>query len=339
MKQLTIIVPAYNVEIYLAKCLSSLIVEEVMEELEVLIIDDGSTDNTLQIANSFEENYPSLFKVIHKKNGGHGSVINYGVPFASGRYFKVLDADDWVVHLFDVISQIKETSADVLIAGYETFHMKSGRRIGFSTECDLCSKDISLEEMMTVFDEIAPCCSFHGIIYKTQPYLAHNIQLTEHIYYEDQEFSCFPFSYIEVVRILPCYFYQYLIGNENQSVSFQNQVKRIHHIEQVCRNMMEAMEFLSLTETQKEFFLRKLAVVAVSYFAVALVKNPNKKQGRTQSELFENYVKKHCPLLWNRIQRKVKILKILNYTRFSHEFYQDILDSKCYKKIKKIWTR
>ena len=96
MKVLTIIVPVYNTEKYIKRCLDSLDNKETNPKVEVLIVSDGSKDNSIKIAKEYEKKEPNTFKVIEKENGGHGSTINKGLELATGKYFRVLDSDDWV---------------------------------------------------------------------------------------------------------------------------------------------------------------------------------------------------------------------------------------------------
>ena len=95
-KILTISIAAYNVEKYIDRTLSSLNDPRFLDDIEVLIIDDGSSDNTKQIALEYEASAPDTFHYISKENGGHGSTINCGIRFATGKYFRVIDGDDWV---------------------------------------------------------------------------------------------------------------------------------------------------------------------------------------------------------------------------------------------------
>ena len=95
-KVLTIVVPAYNVEKYLKNCLDSFVDVNILNSIEILVVDDGSTDKTADIAKNYEKKYPNSFRLLSKENGGHGSTINYAIPRASGKYFKVVDGDDWV---------------------------------------------------------------------------------------------------------------------------------------------------------------------------------------------------------------------------------------------------
>lgn len=95
-KTLTFVVPAYNMETYLGRCVESLIAAKRNDDIEVLIIDDGSSDGTLAMAKSFEQRHPGVVRAIHQDNKGHGGAVNTGIAAASGMYVKVVDADDWV---------------------------------------------------------------------------------------------------------------------------------------------------------------------------------------------------------------------------------------------------
>lgn len=123
MKLLSFAVPCYNSEAYMEKCIESLLVGG--EEVEILIIDDGSKDRTAEIADGYAEKYPTIVKAIHKENGGHGSAVNTGIANATGLYFKVVDSDDWVKE--EVYRQILaklheltggETTLDMLISNF-----------------------------------------------------------------------------------------------------------------------------------------------------------------------------------------------------------------------------
>ena len=116
-KLLTIVVPSYNASKYLDFNLQSFLRPSVPEKLEVIVVDDGSTDETARIADVYHEKYSDTIKVVHKENGGHGSGINAGLRAATGKYFKVVDADDWVDHealerLLDYIASFDVADAD-----------------------------------------------------------------------------------------------------------------------------------------------------------------------------------------------------------------------------------
>lgn len=338
MIQLSIIIPAFNVEIYLNKCLKSLTDEFVLNDIEVIIIDDGSSDNTSKIALEYVHKFSKNFRLVQKENGGHGSVINLGVALANGRYFKILDADDWLINLKKFVEILKKTQADVVITGYQSIH-KNGKILEFSSKCKIENQEVGLSQLLSVYHEISSCCSFHGITYKTQTYLESGTKLTENIFYDDQEFSCVPFKNVKTIKIAPIYFYQYAIGNENQSVSYKNQVKYINNIEKVCFSIINHMNSCELTQETKEFYMRKLSVVVVSYFVVALIKNPNKKQGIQQSKEFEKKLNIKNSEIMIRVKKKLKILKLLNKINISPDMYQNFLDSGGYRKLRKLYLK
>ena len=119
-KTLTVVVPSYNVEKYLDQTLTSFINEAVMEEVEVLIVDDGSKDKTAQIGHSYEQKYPETFRVISKENGGHGSTINTGIAQARGKYFTVVDGDDWVDKegFATLVTVLRDCTEDYILTRY-----------------------------------------------------------------------------------------------------------------------------------------------------------------------------------------------------------------------------
>ena len=94
MKLLTFTVPCYNSEAYMEKCIRSLLTGG--EDVEIIIVDDGSRDGTVAIADRFAAEYPTIIKAVHQENGGHGEAVNAGLRNATGLYFKVVDSDDWV---------------------------------------------------------------------------------------------------------------------------------------------------------------------------------------------------------------------------------------------------
>lgn len=338
MKQLTIAVPAYNAEAYLETCLASM--TGLDSRLEVIVINDGSTDGTAEIAQRYAARYPEQVRLIHKENGGHGSGINTAIAAASGRYFKVVDADDWIVrdNLIPLLDRLEATSADAVVTGYHTVNMRSGRRLAYSSECRYAGAEVTLAQLLEVYEEISSCCSFHGLMYRTELYRNAGIHLSEGIFYEDQEYAALPFAYVDSVLILPFFFYEYLIGNSGQSVAFHNQVKRIGHIETVIRTMLAfRAEIGPLRPDREEYFLRKLAVVVVSYFAVALVKNPDKRQGRADAERFRLWLEQAEPQMMPRIGKKYQTLLLFHRLRMAPAFYQGILDTGFYKKFRRLW--
>lgn len=217
-KILTITVPSYNVEKFLNQTLDSFIDERIMNELEVLIVDDGSKDRTAEIGKEYESRYPQTFRVISKENGGHGSTINRGIAEAKGKYFKVVDGDDWVVTdgLVELIQRLKNCDADYVFTNY--YEVNDGTK----AKKEVTFPPIRLNQEMP-FAEIADetRISMHAIVIRTDILKQHKIRLDEHCFYVDVEYILYPIPYVEKVVYFDIFVYMYRLAQLTQSVSMQ----------------------------------------------------------------------------------------------------------------------
>ncbi len=338
MKQLTIAIPAYNAEKYIEKCLQSVV--GLDNRLEILVINDGSTDRTAQIVEEYVRRYPDEVRMISKDNGGHGSGINVAVQNAAGRYLKVVDADDWVVseNVGPLLERLERSLADIVITGFYTVDASTGKIRGLSPPRKFAGKTVTLEEMMTAFHEIAPCCSFHGVIYRSQMLRDSGIKFLEGVFYEDQEYATVPFAYAESILIMPFHFYEYLIGRQGQSISSAAQVKNLSHVEKVAMRILEERASLGpMSEALDQYFLQKLSVVVVSYYTIALVKEPDRKKGRDDARRFDEIIKEAEPLLLNMTERKRRTLWMMNRLHVPEKIYHWLHETSFYEQIKRLW--
>lgn len=220
-KILTIVIPTYNMQDYLRRCLDSLIVpEEQMQRLEVLVVNDGSKDNSSAIAHEYQNKYPDTFRVIDKENGNYGSCVNRGMKEATGLYFRILDADDWVdtEGLITFINRIcSDTFPDVFVTNYTV------------VDCihSLCKtsklKGLSYDKLYLLDDTDLSLCNdivlMHTLTYKTSILKDNCISLQEGISYTDTEYVYFPLKFAKSIMFLDIILYQYFLGREGQSVS------------------------------------------------------------------------------------------------------------------------
>ena len=187
---LTVAVPSYNVEQYLNKTLPSYCDERFNDRLEVIIVNDGSTDSTQSIAKSYAEKYPRIFSVINKKNGGHGSAVNAGIGNATGKYFRIIDGDDWIdtenmVKLLDIL---EKSEADLVVDEKREVDMVTGDTEFFPLPKEIeFGKTMRFEDICTKYD-ICTYIMLHTLSVKTELLRKHNIYLLEHIFYVDIEF-------------------------------------------------------------------------------------------------------------------------------------------------------
>ena len=165
---LTIVIPAYNISRYIEKLLDSILTSKKRRSIEILVINDGSNDDTKEKAKRYKQRYPDTINVIDKENGGHGSTINSGVMNASGKYFKVIDGDDWVdtIELDRFIDRLACIEDDMLVCGYTLVRDDGTIIIQKETKPSQFRYDMSYPIEEICKEEIYPF-SFHSLFYKT----------------------------------------------------------------------------------------------------------------------------------------------------------------------------
>ncbi len=225
-KILTVSVAAYNVEQYLKKTLDSLICNS-MEKLEVLVVDDGSTDGTSKIAGEYEKRYPETFRVIQKENGGYGSTINASIPLASGKYYKQLDGDDWYSNenLDRFIEFLEGTEADLVISPFYRVFEKDGHQeiVDKYPGITKDSEDIKIKEIR---DRLV----MHELTIRTGILTDNDIRITEKCFYTDNEYVFQPVMCSETIARFPEPVYCYRVGDSGQSVSIESIKKHYRDI-------------------------------------------------------------------------------------------------------------
>lgn len=220
-KILTVSIAAYNVSEYIKNTLDSLIVPEVIDDLEVFIIDDGGKDETLNIAKEYERKYPNTFHAVHKENGGYGSTVNYSLKHASGKYFKLLDGDDWfdTSGLKNLIIALRTTCADIIITDYlvgpnkdhlkkKSYYIQEGD--GIKKIAGFVPKKYFGMWPMTIKTEVLRKCK---------------LCLPEHELYTDQYYCTFPLAYAKTIQYLNCSVYCYRTERDGQSTSNNARLK------------------------------------------------------------------------------------------------------------------
>lgn len=251
-KILTVTVPSYNVEKFLENTLDSFVDERVLDDIEVLIVDDGSKDKTAEIGRKYEEKYPDTFRVISKENGGHGSTINRGIGEAKGKYFKVVDGDDWVDQdgFAELIQRLKTCDADYVFTNYYEVNDVTGELN------PVTFPEIRKEEQMP-FEMIAneTRISMHALVLKTSILKENQIRLDEHSFYVDVEYILYPIPYVKNVIYFDIFVYMYRLAQVNQSVSMlgyqkhmQNHIDVIFHVLDYINAYKEKADYDKLKE-------------------------------------------------------------------------------------------
>lgn len=335
MKRLSFVIPAYNSEAYLEKCLSSMLEPSVLEDLEIIVVNDGSTDATEKIALDFCGRYPGTVRLITQKNLGHGGALNTGCAAAQGKYLKVVDADDWVERksLPALIKALETCDSDVVLTHYRTVNITTGEEKAWRCYPEAFGKAMTLGDVMGRWGDFDRALTFHGIAYRTDFYQKMGLSLSEHIFYEDHEFATFPCCHAETVTPLDIFVYVYRIGDVNQSVSDANQLKRISHVEAVLKRLLTEGEKLP-PGAGRDYAAAKAQGLLMSYLTTALLVCPDKAQGRALAEKAVEALRTPFPENYRQIQGKYKIFQAMSRLHITRRQFEAVLDSRLYNKLR-----
>lgn len=224
-KVLSVCVPSYNMEKYLNRCIDSFLVPEVLDQLEIIIVNDGSTDGTLSIANEYKTKYPQSIVVIDKPNGHYGSCVNASLKVATGKYFRIVDADDWVDSdaLVTFINTLERVNVDCVCTKRTKHDLNKNTR---ETDEEERIKNIHLDK-----DEFpVRFLRMHNLTYLAKLLKKINYHQTEGICYTDTEYAYFPLSNAKTVEFVDVSLYQYFVGRDDQSMSPNVINKNISHL-------------------------------------------------------------------------------------------------------------
>lgn len=310
MKYLSIIIPSYNMEAYLAKAIESITTCAHLHEIEVLVVNDGSKDGTSQIGHHYADLHPGNVFVIDKHNGNYGSCINEGLKVATGKYVKILDADDYLhtAHLDQVVEELAHTDADMLVTPFckvdADGHTQFQRRITLSPHADYQMDTIkNTKAILGIW--------MHEIAYRRQMLIDMGYQQTVGISYTDMEWGFVPLLCVKTVRYIPTVLYYYLTGREGQTVDPLVHRKKYYEEIMVTRSMLQALckkeEYHTTPAVCHLLTLKIRGRLKIIYRQVLVV-----YQDFDNQELLEltNWMKDHHPILFASLM-KMKLSKPL----------------------------
>lgn len=331
MKILSFIIPAYNSSPFLRKCVESMLADEILDQLEIIIVNDGSTDSTAEIAQQYCAQYPDTVRLLSQQNKGHGGALNTGCAAARGKYLKVIDADDWVQtqNLPEFLRLLEACSSDVVLTHHRTIDISTGEVKNWRSYPREFGAVMDFRDVVANWGDFQRSMTFHGITYRTAFYQAKSRPLPEHVFYEDHEYATFPCSYGQSIVCLDLFVYDYRIGDVTQSVSAGNQLKRIGHTEMIIRSMTE--QYLVLPENPgKQYAALKIQGLLLSYLTTALLVEPDRKQGRAQAQMIMEACKAASEPVYLQAKRKYQVFRLMNRLGLKKQFWDLILRSRLY---------
>lgn len=222
---LTFLIPCYNVGDCVRRCVESMTVPEILDRTEILLVNDGSKDNTLEVLRQFEKKYPETVRIIDKANGGWGTAINLGIAEAKGKYVKEVDADDWVSseNLKAFVDYLEQTEADLVATEYTEYHAADNRYEPHTYDEDMYGQELKLGEF---WDKYPDGWRFpiHAITYRTQMLRDMKLRVGDR-YYGDFEYFSYPQPHIKSLIVLPMNITVYYRGIGGQSTSREGYAK------------------------------------------------------------------------------------------------------------------
>lgn len=315
-KILSVSVAAYNSEATLRKTISSFVSDpELLEQIEIIIVNDGSSDNTSIIAHEFKTAYPNTVIVIDKQNGGYGSTINSSLKIAKGKYYRLVDGDDWIdsSNLKEFINFLSQTDADMVISPYYEVR-ESTQLINNHPEIPLKMIEINNLELNSLFFVM------HEITIRTDKLRNHKVKISENCFYTDTEYNVIAFLCTKTIACFDQPVYCYRMGVNGQSMSMEGIRKHYKDMISVSISiiqMIQESDFIS--ESTRNKILRNYVKHVVLYATYAILTIQDRKQSQKELLRYEQTLKVHFPEAY-QLSNKRKFLRIarcLHYNPFS----------------------
>lgn len=301
-KLLSVVIPCYNSEDYMEHCIKTLLVGG--DEVEIIIVDDGSKDQTAEIADRYAAEYPTIVRAIHQENGGHGEALNTGIKNATGTYFKVVDSDDWVDSkvFLDVLNVLRNLSApvDMFIANYvyDKVGKKHKKVISYGTA--LPKNRVFIWQNIGVF-LTGEYILMHSVIYRTEVLRKSGLVLPKHTFYVDNLYVYVPLPYVKTMYYMDANLYHYYIGRNDQSVNQTVMIRRIDQQLKVNRLMIDAYHLEEIPERKLRNYMRRYLSIITTISSTLCVVSRSEENIAKKDALWE-YLEQADPETYKKIK-------------------------------------
>lgn len=314
-KLLTISIAAYNVAPYIRETLDSLVASKFIDQLEIFIIDDGGKDETLKIAEEYQKQFPSSIFPVHKENGGYGTTVNYSLDHSKGKYFKLLDGDDWVntTELDKLISVLKNLETDVVVTPYASGPTQEElNKVDFENLKKL-EKSIKISHVQHI-DTVG----MWAICYKTDILKKSGLRLPDRLFYTDQIYCTIPFAFAKTIQYFDYTVYCYRVGREGQSVSRESRIKNIDMTLDICK-MLSNFTVENKNNANYEYILSRVTSYYFSALKTILLLPPN-EESRKKLKEYDREIKGISLDLYQKVQTYNKLGKFIALSRRTDYF-------------------
>lgn len=303
MKLLTFAIPCYNSQDYMEHCIESLLPGG--EDVEILIVDDGSKDRTAEIADAYEKKYPGIVRAIHQENGGHGEAVNTGIRNATGLYFKVVDSDDWVDldAYMKILAKLRELAGgektlDMFIANYVyekegAKHKKVMRYSALPTEELFTWNQSKFHKGQYIL--------MHSVIYRTKLLRECGLELPKHTFYVDNIYVYKPLPSVRNMYYMDVDFYRYFIGRDDQSVNEKVMISRIDQQIRVNKIMVDEFDLWKIPNRKLRHYMFNYLEIITVVSTVMLIRSGTQENLQKKRELWR-YIKEKDIRLFHHLR-------------------------------------
>ena len=295
MKYISFAIPCYNSQDYMSRAIESILTGG--EEIEIIIVNDGSTDRTSEIAHEYRKQYPDIIRVIDKENGGHGDAVNAGLDSARGKYFKVVDSDDWVDEeslqkILELLRNLEEEDSqiDMLVSNYVY------EKVGASHKKCIHYRNALPQDEVFRWDDMGhfhldQYILMHSVIYRTNMLMLSQLKLPKHTFYVDNIYVYYPLPHVRKIYYLDVDFYRYFIGRDDQSVNERNMIARVDQQIFVTKEMIDMYDLRKITSKKlRQYMVNHLAIM-MTVSSILLIRSKTRENLEKKRELW-TYLKK-----------------------------------------------
>lgn len=302
MKYISFAIPCYNSAEYMSRAIDSILIGG--EDVEILIVNDGSKDDTLKIAKEYESQYPTIVKVIDKENGGHGDAVNAGLRNASGKYFKVVDSDDWVEEqslkkILELMYGWKEhdMEVDMLVSNYVY------EKVGVKHKKVIHYRDVLPQNEIFSWKDaghfgISQYILMHSVIYRTELLKLNQLELPKHTFYVDNIYVYYPLPYVKKMYYLDVNFYRYYIGREDQSVNEKVMIGRLDQQIFVTKTMIDMYQMKQIQNKRLRNYMINYLAIMMTVSSILCIRSKKEENLEKKKELWKYLKKRQYGVYW-----------------------------------------
>jgi glycosyltransferase involved in cell wall biosynthesis len=327
-------------EKYLPRCLDSVLAPEILDKIEIIVVNDGSTDNSLSIMQQYKDKFPESIEIINKSNGHYGSCINAALKIATGKYFRPLDPDDWFDSnaFIQYIKVLQDTNADMVFTNFSYEYAGGKSNIAISPKItkniipgkkyDLSTCDFKVKQA------IMSMIVMHTMTFRTQMLVNMNFQCSEGLYYVDTEYCFYPTGQVKTFVYTDCVLYKYYIERNGQSMSDASLVRNKEHIFTIICRMIKHIESTPNISVEQECSFKKILRL---YYITILLKNKKNKEDDAKLKTVDSLLKKINRKMYEETgQYRRLTVPIVRLWREKGIYYGETKTYKMYRKIREL---